>query len=131
MRKGFRRGFSLVEIILACAIMSILMVVLGEALSQAQNAFRNVSGTSDAADELRKVCQHVRQELIQTSGTQIGSGDSRNSLGSPDGQALWFLSNIGSDGNPHFLGDGSPFWQRNVLYYIVVPGNHFGLFGGN
>ncbi|MBT9582943.1 prepilin-type N-terminal cleavage/methylation domain-containing protein [bacterium] len=131
MRKPSRTGFSLVEVILACALMSILMVVLGEALSQAQNAFRNVTGTSDAADELRKVCQHVRQELIQTSGVQIGSRDSANSLGSPDGEAIWFLSNIGSDGNPHFMSDGSPFWQRNVLYYIVVPGNHLGLFGWN
>jgi len=130
-RRRRSRGFSVTELILATAIMSIMMVVLGEALLQAQGSFRNVSGASDSSDTLRKVTLMMRRELLQTSAAQIGSGFSCNSLGSPDGYALWFLSNVGSDGQPHFMVDGSPFWQRNVLYYLVVPNDHNGLFGQN
>lgn len=131
MKSASKAAFSMVEVVLACALMSILMVVLGTALSQAQGAFRNASGTSDAADELRKCCSYLRQELIQTSATQVSSSNSTSSLGSPDGAAIWFLSNRGADGNAQFLDDGSPFWQRNVLYYLVVPNNHAALFGWN
>ncbi len=131
MKRGSRSAFSLVEVMLAMAITGLLLVVLGEALSQAQAAFRNVVGTSEAADELRKVNMRIRQELMQTSALQIASGTSATSLVAPDGQTLWFLSNLGPDGTPQFLADGSPFWLRNILYYITIPNNHLGLFGWN
>ncbi|MCA9794529.1 MAG: hypothetical protein KC910_22125, partial [Candidatus Eremiobacteraeota bacterium] len=44
------------------------------------------------------------------------------SLGGFDGDAFWFLSAEDPiTGEFARLPDGSPFWQRNVLYYAVVP----------
>ena len=105
------------------------MVVLGQAMMQAQNSFRTVTGTSECADELRRVSRDLRLEMMQTSASQIGTGNSCSSLGPPDGQALWFLSNVDSSGKAQFLSDGSPFWLKNVLYYLVVPDDHQRLFG--
>lgn len=109
--------------------MTLLMVVLGQALVQAQNSFRNVSGTAESSDSLRKVSRELRLELLQTSASQIGVGNSCSSLGSPDGQALWFLSNLDSNGQPRFDSIGAPFWTKTVLYYLAVPNSHSSLFG--
>lgn len=130
MRKSrIKRAFSVLELIVASTVMSLLMIVLAQAMMQAQNSFRTVTGTSESADELRRVSRNLRLELMQTSASQIGTGNSCSSLGCPDGQALWFLSNLDAAGKPQFLSDGSPFWQKNVLYYLVVPDDHPRVFG--
>lgn len=128
-RSRTNRAFSVLELVIASVVMSLLMVVLGQAMIQAQNSFHNVTGTSEAADELRRVSRDLRLDLIQTSASQLGVGNSCSSLGSPDGQALWFLSNLDGAGQPKFLSDGSPFWQKNVLCYLVVPDDHQRVFG--
>lgn len=128
-RNRTRQAYSVLELVISSVVMSLLMIVLGQAMMQAQNSFRNVTGTSESADELRRVSRNLRLELMQTSASQIATGNSCSSLGCPDGQALWFLSNLDAAGKPRYLSDGSPFWLKNVLYYVVVPDDHQRLFG--
>lgn len=111
-------------------VMGLLTIVLGQAMSQAQNSFRSVSGAAESSDSLRKVSRELRAEVMQTSASQLGVGNSCSSLtAAPDGQALWFLSNLDNTGKARFDATGAPFWCKTVLYYIVVPNGHGSLFG--
>ena len=50
--------------------------------------------------------------------------------GAPDGKAIWFLSARDPATGKFARGpEGEPFWQRNLLYYLVVPQQHLALFG--
>lgn len=45
---------------------------------------------------------------------------------------MWFLSAVSDTGKmAHKALDGSPFYQRNVIYYLVVPAGHTSCSGLN
>jgi type II secretory pathway pseudopilin PulG len=125
-----RSGYTVLELMLAAALMSGLLLVLGEAMRQSQTVFRTTSGTADASTELRAVTQRLRRELLQTKLSEVRTAVTPATYsGAPDGMALWFLSNLDDSGVPRFTTGGAPFWHRNVIYYIRVPQNHAQLFG--
>jgi type II secretory pathway pseudopilin PulG len=121
-------AFTLLEVTVAGALMALLLVVLAETLRQSQSVFRVTSGSNDASSQLRKVSQALQRDILQTNYTFTNTTDS---TGVPvEGSALWFLSNLNpATHEPVYMADGSPFWQRNILYYLVMPNNHVGLFG--
>lgn len=120
------KGFSLIEVVFACALMSVLLLVLSVALRQSQWVFRATSGNTDTSALLRKVGQELQRDVLQTN---LKFCAVTNTPGA-EGGALWFLSNLDPiDHKPRYKSDGSPFWTRNVLYYMVIPNGHDGLFG--
>lgn len=125
-------AFTLVETVTTVALFLVLMLFLGEALRQSQAAFRNTNASMDATKELRTLANKISRDLRQTHRRQTNSTNTAASMVAPDGSALWFLSNVDqASQRPVFLPDGSPRWQRNILYYMRVPDNHVGLFGYN
>lgn len=121
--KSRKRAFSLIEVVMAAALLAALMAFLGEALRQSQKVFRSTTGNNDASSELRKVVTNLRRELIQTRY------DDSNCTSTLDGGVLWFLSNVDpSTGQPCYLSDGTPYWQRNIVYYLASPTAHTTLF---
>lgn len=130
MKNKSRSGYTILELMLAAALMSGLLLVLGEAMRQSQTVFRTTSGTADASTELRSVSQRLRRELLQTKLSEVRTVDTPATFGgAPDGKAIWFLSNVDASGVPRFTTGGAPFWHRNVIYYIRVPQGHAQLFG--
>lgn len=129
MKNRSRKAYTVLELMLATALMSMLLLVLGEAMRQSQTVFRSTSGTADASTELRALSQRLRRELLQTKLTEVGTVNTPATNGAPDGRAIWFLSNLDDSGEPRYTSSGSPFWHRNVLYYVRVPQNHAQLFG--
>ena len=120
------RAFSLIETIFACALVSILLIVLSVALRQSQWVFRAASGNTDTSALLRKVTQEVQRDLLQTNLQYCATSNTPGA----EGGAVWFLSNLDpTDHKPRFKADGSPFWSRNIVYYLVIPNGHAGLFG--
>ncbi|MFN8608743.1 MAG: hypothetical protein U0931_14495 [Vulcanimicrobiota bacterium] len=119
------RAFSLPEVVLACSLMSLLMLVLAQTLGFGQMVFRTTSGNTDTTALLRKVSQVLERDSLQTS---FKASDVANTPGN-EGGAFWCLSNLDSSGQPHYKADGSPFWSRNIIFYLVVPNNHQSLFG--
>jgi len=131
MRNSHRnRAFSLLEVVFAAALMGLLMIVMGASMRQTQTVFRATSGSYDASAQLRKVTSRIQQELIQTNLNKVAVS---NSVGAPpEGGAIWFLDNLDpATHEPRYLPDGSPFWARNILYYLVVPNNHASIFGSS
>lgn len=124
------QAFTLLEVTITSALMVVLMIFLGEAFRQSQKVFRNTTATSDASGEIRGTIHRISRDLRQAQRSLVNTTNVPASLFAPDGSALWFLSNLDSvTQQPLFLSDGSPRWQRNILYYLVVPNNHAGLFG--
>ncbi len=126
------RAFTLLEVTLTSALMVVLMIFLGEAFRQSQKVFRNTNSTSDASGELRSIVHRLSRDLRQSQRDQVQTTNAPATTTGPDGSALWFLSNLDpTTQQPQFLLDGSPRWQRNILYYMRVPNNHAALFGYN
>lgn len=128
-----RRGYSLLESLVVLGVFSLLMTVVAVLFFESSNIYRRTDSADSASRELRKVRAALERDLVLASPDEIQRAPVPGSLGAgQDGEALWFLSPIdpatGATVRKH---DGSPFWQRNILYYLVVPAGHNALFGVN
>lgn len=121
------------ELMVSLALFSILIIVLVAALSNATRVWHRTSGVSTIQTQMIKLQASLVRELEAADFQQLRTGNGPTSLGAaPDGSALWFLSNIDpASGRAQRKVDGSPFWQRNILYYAVAPDNHLATFGVN
>lgn len=127
-----RRGFSLLEAVISLAVFSVLTVLLGLALIQSQKVWRELTGAAESDSQLKRVGISLRRELSAASFVNCSNTTVPAHLagGAFDGDAIWFLSNVDSTTGQAFRkADGTPFWQHNVIYYLIVPGNHTGLYG--
>lgn len=131
--KTDRRGHSLAELIVVFAIFSLLLTVVAVLLFQSVGVYRRTNGTDTALREMRKARAALERDLVLASPNQIRRARVPASLGGgDDGEALWFLSPVDPTATPPTVvrkRDGTPFWQRNILYYLVVPSNHNTTFG--
>lgn len=115
-------GFSLIELSISSFLLGILMVVLALALHNSQSIWRQTSGSTDSRLQVRRAHASLERDLqfasssfgITTVGPQQGPGFT--------GDAFWFLSaEIGASGELARKFNGSPLYQRNVLYYLAMP----------
>lgn len=125
------RGFSLLELLIVVTLFSLVAGVTLLLLSRSGQFWRESSGNHTAALNLATAARHFQSDLPETSQGAVQTSTVPSSLsGAPDGSAIWFLSSR----DPSTAGfarkdDGTPFWQRNVLYYSVVPRRHLELYG--
>lgn len=132
MRYRKSKAFSVLEIMLSMALFALLMALLVSALRQSQRIYRTVQGSSDADSQLKRVAHRMRQEIAAASRTSLSRAQVPAHLaGGADGDAVWFLSDVDRFGRIYRKTDGTPFWQNNVIYYLVVPANHASLYGFN
>ena len=117
-----KRAFSLVELSISCALLGILLVVLASALHSSQNLWRQTAGNTDSKEQIRRAQVSLERDMqlassafgIRTVGPTQGPGF--------DGDAFWFLTpEIGASGELARKFNGSPLYQRNLLYYLVKP----------
>lgn len=123
------RGFSLPELLLVMAIFSAFLLSVHYLLSSGLGTWRRTASSQDASLQLAKAHRALYDDLRATG---IASCEVVNSavLGtSTTGDVLWLLSaNDSSSSQPCRKEDGTPFWQRNVLYYLGAPTDHDRLF---
>lgn len=143
--KDRRRGFTLPEMFVAMGLFGVIMVVLATSLTGAARSWRRASGVATIQTQLGKAQSSLVEELEKADFDQIEVANGPSSLGQPDSTAVWFLSNVDpTTGQPVTYNStnvlpsppaapsavaGRPFWQRNILYYAVVPNNHVNTFG--
>lgn len=131
--KTDRRGHTLPELIVVFGIFSLLLTVVAVLLTQSVGVYRRTNGTDTALREMRRARAALERDLVLASPSQIRRARVPASLGGgDDGEALWFLSPVDPNASPPTVlrkRDGTPFWQRNILYYLVVPNNHNTTFG--
>jgi hypothetical protein len=103
------------------------------AFTMTSKIYRHSSGRDSATRELQKAARALRRDLalarVQPGMFQVGPVGP--SLGAGfDGDGVVFLCPI-DPGTRELCqkSDGSPFMMRNILYYLVAPGQHQQTFG--
>ncbi len=120
------------ELMISAGVFSVILLVLVMLFSQSLSIWQRSSSRDTATRELRKARATIERDLSLTNPDQLGRAQVPDHLGGggKDGEALWFLSPI--DPATHQIvraPDGTSVWQRNILYYLVVPQNHNATFG--
>jgi type II secretory pathway component PulJ len=117
-----RLGFSVVDLIVSVSILSVLLGATFFILKSSNTTWRKVSGEQEASGQLAKAEGWLRRDVALTAFGGLNVADSLSSLVGKDGDAIWFLSAI-DPATGEFVRneDGTPRWQRNILYYCVVP----------
>jgi hypothetical protein len=108
-------------------VSSIFAVVLSlgmRSFHQSSQVWRKISATTEASVNLRRATARIQTDLLSTSPTRVRTYQGPSTLSGFDGDAFWFLSALDDQGNFQRTSDGSPFWQRTVLYYTVTPSGH-------
>lgn len=120
MKKG---GFSLVEVVLSMSLFAMVIAVTSAVLSYSGRISRNVVGADQAGRGLRKAEVSLQRDLLPASTQTMSVTPVPASLGGGglDGDALCVLSALDPNGEPQRRADGGPFWQRNIIYHLVVP----------
>ncbi len=126
-----RRGHSLAELLVVVGIFSALMAVVALLFSSSVSLYRRTNSADSAMRELRKARAALERDLVLASPTVVRRTQVPSSLGAGmDGEALWFLSPVDpATGATIRRPNGRLCWQRNILYYLVVPDNHDATFG--
>jgi len=124
------RGLTLIELVVTVALFSLVGLLLAASFTGATTIWRSTSASTDSQLALTKPRDDLTRDLQSTSFSTVQVTAGPSSLGYVDGDALWFLSAV-DPATGRFMRkvDGTPFWQRNILYYSVVPNDHTGLFG--
>ena len=115
-------AFTVVELLVSLSAALILLGAVFVILETSVTSWRRVSGDQGASGEILKAESWIRRDLFATSFLALQSADGPVTLVGKDGDALWFLSAIDPNTNEFIRNDdGSPRWQRNILYYSVIP----------
>ena len=107
-------------------LFSVLLVITTALFTESLGVWRRTDSSDSANREMRKAEAAIERDLELASVSQLSTTPVPPSLGAGnDGDAIWFLSPVDPTTRKMALkDDGSPFWQRNILYYLVVPQNH-------
>ena len=128
-----KAGFTILETIVAVSMASVMLLATTLLLFNSTTTWRKVVGEQDASGQLLKAEAWMRRDLNSAAFQALDVGDSLSSLTGKDGDAVWFLSAI-DPATGEFVRnpDGTPHWQTNILYYLVVPtgDNPTGFSGG-
>ena len=126
------RGITLIELVVGFSIFTLLLVVLAAALNRSREVWRRANASNSSQTELRKAFWTLDRDLKESTFQTVRTSTGPISLSGFDGDAVWFLS-AQDPTTGEFLrtDDGHPRWQRNILYYSVVPDQHGQAFGFN
>ena len=133
MKAARRSGHTLMELAVTTSVFTLLLTVAAMLLTRTQRLYTSTNSADTASRELRKARTALERDLVLARPTQLNRSRVPPSLGGggDDGEALWFLSAVDpSTGKIVRKLDGKPFWQRNILYYLIVPAGHTGCPGG-
>ncbi|MBI3924458.1 MAG: hypothetical protein HY319_02865 [Armatimonadetes bacterium] len=121
-----RAGVTLLELAFSVGLFSLLLVVITVLFTRTLGVWRRIDSADTADREMRKAVAALRHDLQLASPSRLSRTQVPPSLGSAsDGEALWFLSPLDATGKMvHKQDSAEPLWQRNVLYYLVVPQDH-------
>ncbi len=116
-------GFTLLEVLVSLGALGMILVITFLVLQQSTASWRRVSGSQDSSSQVLRAEQHLRRDLSMTSFDEFSVSDAPlSNLSGRDGDAVWFLSALDPDSGRFIRNsDGTPRWQRNVLYYLAVP----------
>ena len=118
-----KRGFTAVELLVAMGIFGLLSLIALAALNLSMRTWFSTSSRNLATNQLVRAAQALERDGVRTSINDLRVGQGPASLGAGrDGDAVWFLSATDPSSGEQLRGhDGAPFWEHQILYYLVVP----------
>lgn len=135
-------GLTLIELLIVMALTGILFGLTQLVLTRTIDTWWRVNAHEEAEQQLYKAQAHLERDLRSAAfETQAGrqtiaitqAPTALQGLVGSDGDVLWFLSAI-DPGTGNFIRrkttdnlNGTPFWQRNILYYAAIPDGLSGL----
>ena len=118
-----RRGFTLPEILVAMTVASLLFAFGYALLDMATRSYHQVSGHEDGELQMKKLSRQLQKDITGSTTVGIQTAPVPDPAGKA-GDAICFLS-LQADDNargPACTDDGgTPFYQRNVMYYVARP----------
>jgi prepilin-type N-terminal cleavage/methylation domain-containing protein len=114
-RTHLNNGFTLIEMIVGMALFMIIMVIIFSIFRTFTSCWKVAESKNEVHRQFLKVMYNFDKEISRTSlDTMI--------CGTYGGQNwVCFKSPIDQDGNPVYLNDGMPDWQKYIIYYTVRP----------
>jgi hypothetical protein len=127
-----RRAFSLIEMGLACTLLIMFMVLGYAMLKMAEKVYQQVSGNEDSSMQLKRAVRLLHKDLTSAladtdasplpPALNVAKVPASLPGGAFDGCAVCMLSPYKNGSGDLCMNTDGPEWQRNVLYYTVVPG---------
>lgn len=133
--KAGRRGVSVLELVLVIGITVLLFGITQAILTSTIDTWWRINSNQASSQQLHRAQRNLEQDLRAaaferqpdrvTIAVEKAPGALESLGGSgADGDVLWFLSAVDPlTGEFRRHDDGTPFWQRNVVYYLVTPKN--------
>lgn len=127
MAKNFNRSnqaMTLLELTLCMGLLTLFMLVGYSMLKMADKVFHHISGNEDASMQLKRAARMLQKDIVATNIANVTVVNVPSGLPATaaDGSAICLLSaSVGGSGDMVTKAVGEPFWQRNILYYVVVP----------
>ena len=115
-----RRGFTLVEIMIAGSVLMILLTGGYLVVSMSGTVYKRISGHEDGALQLKRASRYIYKDLLQAFFDHVKV----ELVPGAQSQCVGMLSaQEGNDARGGFIydQDGAPLWQRNVIYYLAAP----------
>jgi type II secretory pathway pseudopilin PulG len=132
LHRGGVRGLGLLETLLALSLFALVGVFVVQIMSKSAKSWQRVLSEESATLQVAKAYDRLQRDLQLASIFEL---DVRNvpktgDFGEKMGSAVWFLSAVDpATGQQVRTPAGEPFWQRNIVYYLVVPSDHDNVFG--
>jgi prepilin-type N-terminal cleavage/methylation domain-containing protein len=129
--KVLKAGFTLLELLIVAVIFSLFLLVSYGLLSSGMGVWQKTASSQDVGFQLGKARFSLQRDIRDASFTNSEvSLQPGMAADLARGDVLWFLSAVDpSTGQFTRKVDGTPFWQKNILYYLTVPLRHDQLFG--
>lgn len=124
-------GLTLVELLLVMVLTGVIFGLTQLVMLRTIDTWWKVNANHDSEQQLYRARSFLERDLKASAFEREAERATVNVEKAPealrtllgaDGDVLWFLSAIDpASGNFVRKEDGSPFWQRNVVYYAVNP----------
>lgn len=127
-----RQGFTLVELLVAIALIVLLVAIIADAFSESFQAFRHVKGTADLQERLRTTDLALRQDLLSRHFEKDRKVSDLRTTGEPSGRVrpqegyFYVYAPGGNSLTPEGVdGDGIPS-ERAVGHRLAFTVHHTG-----
>ena len=123
MRKPGRKGFTLVEVLIAMVVGGLLLTFGYALLDMAGKAYHQVSGHEDGELQMKKLSRQLQRDLTGSTSDSIVTAQVPDPVGFA-GDAVSCMSvqaGVDARGLACTKEGGDPYWQRNIVYYVARP----------
>lgn len=128
--KARSNGFSLLELTIVATLFTLFLLVSYGLLRSGLAAWHKTESSQDVHFQFQKLRHALHRDLRDVSaGLCAVMGRDGSTTPPEEGEVLWFLSASTPEAGLVRKSDSTPFWQRNVLYYLTVPTDHDQQFG--